>query len=37
MSVFLVLEVVIIELCGVEAARVMDEGSGLKLLRIAGN
>jgi predicted DNA-binding protein with PD1-like motif len=37
MSVFLVLEVVIIELCGVEAARVMDEASGLKLLRIAGN
>jgi len=34
MSVFLVLEVVIIELLGVEAERVMDAGSGLRLLRV---
>ncbi len=34
MSVFLVLEVVIIELVGVKADRALDESSGLKLLRI---
>ena len=34
MSVYLVLEVVIIELVGVGAARALDEKSGLKLLRI---
>ncbi len=34
MSVFLVLEVIIVELLGVNAERVMDEGSGLRLLHI---
>jgi predicted DNA-binding protein with PD1-like motif len=34
MSVFLVLEVVIIELLGIRAKRVMDEGSGLNLLKV---
>jgi predicted DNA-binding protein with PD1-like motif len=37
MSVFLVLEVVIIELLGVQAARVLDEQAGLHLLRIFGH
>jgi predicted DNA-binding protein with PD1-like motif len=36
MSVFLVLEVVIIELLGVNAERVLDEASGFKLLRVVG-
>jgi predicted DNA-binding protein with PD1-like motif len=36
MSVFLVLEVVIIEMADVNAARVLDEASGLNLLRILG-
>jgi predicted DNA-binding protein with PD1-like motif len=35
MSVFLVLEVVIIELLDVKAERALDEGSGLRLLKIA--
>jgi len=34
MSVFLVLEVVILELLDLEAARVMDETAGLRLLKI---
>jgi predicted DNA-binding protein with PD1-like motif len=37
MSVFLVLEVVIIELLGVQAARAIDEKAGLHLLRIFGH
>jgi predicted DNA-binding protein with PD1-like motif len=37
MSVFLVLEVVIVELLGVAAERALDEGSGLSLLRVLGN
>ena len=36
MSVFLVLEVVIIEITGLTAERVLDEPSGLHLLRLAG-
>ena len=36
MSVYLVLEVVIIEMADVNAARVLDEASGLNLLRILG-
>ncbi len=36
MSVFLVLEVVIIELVGVKADRALDEASGFKLLKILG-
>ena len=36
MAVFLVLEVVMIELLGVAAERVMDETAGLRLLRIFG-
>ena len=36
MSVFLVLEVVIIELVEVKADRALDEASGFKLLRIVG-
>ncbi len=36
MSVFLVLEVVIIELVGVNADRALDEASGFRLLRILG-
>lgn len=36
MSVFLVLEVVILELLGLQAARVMDDEAGLRLLRIVG-
>ena len=36
MSVYLVLEVVIIEILGVRAERTMDEASGLKLLAILG-
>lgn len=35
MSVFLVLEVIIIELLDVKAERALDEGSGLRLLKIA--
>ncbi len=35
MSVFLVLEAIIIELLDVKAERALDEGSGLKLLKIA--
>jgi predicted DNA-binding protein with PD1-like motif len=34
MSVFLVLEVIIIELCGIAAARVLDEDAGVHLLKI---
>jgi predicted DNA-binding protein with PD1-like motif len=36
MSVFLVLEVVIIEFVGLQAERALDEASGLVLLRILG-
>jgi predicted DNA-binding protein with PD1-like motif len=36
MSVFLVLEVVIIEITGLTAERALDEASGLHLLRLAG-
>jgi len=36
MSVFLVLEVIIIELLGVNAERVMDEAAGLRLLQVLG-
>ena len=35
MSVFLVLEVIIVELVGVSAERVMDEAAGLRLLQVA--
>jgi predicted DNA-binding protein with PD1-like motif len=34
MSVFLVLEVIIVELLGVSAERVMDEAAGLRLLQV---
>ncbi|UCC67262.1 MAG: hypothetical protein JSV79_08995, partial [Armatimonadota bacterium] len=36
MSVYLVLEVIIIELVGVQADRALDEESGLNLLKIVG-
>lgn len=36
MSVYLVLEVVIIEMVGLNAERALDEASGLNLLKIAG-
>lgn len=37
MSVYLILEVVIIELTGLAAVRAFDEGAGLNLLRIGGS
>ncbi len=36
MSVYLVLEVVIIEFVGLQADRALDEASGLVLLRVLG-
>ncbi len=36
MTVFLVLEVVIIELLGVKAERVLDEAAGMRLLQVVG-